>query len=226
MIKKVIAIVLLFISIQVFAQKPKYNTSYNGWYYQQRLAYFQQMPVVKNAIVFLGNSITERAEWQELLADSKYPIVNRGIGGDNSFGILARMDEVLRGKPKAIFLMDGINDQLRGIPQELSIENYRQIIKKIKAESPKTKIYLESALPINESLSNAPNVKGKNALVPLLNMKLKALAEEERITYIDICPLFQDENGVLKTEYAFGAVHLKPIAYIKWVAFLKEHKFL
>ncbi len=85
------------------------------------------------------------------MADSQYPIVNRGIGGDNSFGILARMDEVLRGKPKAIFLMDGINDQLRGIPQELSLENYRQIIKKIKAESPKTKINLESALPINES---------------------------------------------------------------------------
>jgi lysophospholipase L1-like esterase len=96
------------------------------------MAYFEQSPTIKGAIVFLGNSITERAEWQELLADSRYPVLNRGIGGDNSFGILARIDEVLRGRPRAIFLMDGINDQFRKLPQEVSVNNYKRIIKRIK----------------------------------------------------------------------------------------------
>ena len=208
------------------AQPAKINTSYENWYYLQRMEYFNKMKPVKNSIVFLGNSITERAEWQELLADSKFPIVNRGIGGDNSFGILARMDEVLKGKPRAVFLMDGINDQFRSLPQDMSVENYRQIIQKIKKDSPKTKIYLQSALPINESLTSEPYTKGKNVLVPALNQKLKELAAAEGITYIDICQLFQDENGVLKTEFTLDGVHLKQEAYIHWVKFLKDKKYL
>lgn len=216
---------LLFVAI-TRAQSQKIDSSYANWYYLQRLEYFNNMPPVKNAIVFLGNSITERGEWQELFADCKYPVINRGIGGDNSFGILARMDEVLKAKPKAIFLMDGINDQFRKLPHEVSINNYQRIIRKIKAVSPRTKIYLESALPINESMASEPYTKGRNVLVPGLNKKLKALAEQERITYIDICPLFQDEGGVLKKELTMDGVHLKPAAYITWAAFLRQNKFL
>src|SRR5690349_13279539 len=88
----------------------KIDSNYANYYYKQRVEYFNKMPHVKNEIVFLGNSITERGEWQEILSGYRCPIVNRGVGGDNSFGILARMDEILAAKPKAIFLMDGIND--------------------------------------------------------------------------------------------------------------------
>jgi lysophospholipase L1-like esterase len=224
--KKLISIFLLIAATPAIAQSIKIDSSYANWYYLQRMDYFKKSLVVKNAIVFLGNSITERGEWQEILSDSKYPIINRGIGGDNSFGILARIDEVLKGKPKAIFLMDGINDQFRKLPHDVSIHNYRRIIRKIKATSPRTKIYLESALPINEAMTKESYTKGRNELVPLLNAKLKVLAEEEQITFIDICPLFQDDKGVLKEEYTLDGVHLKAAAYIKWVAFLKENKFL
>lgn len=223
---KLLGLITLFTATAVYAQKPKINTSYDNWYYLQRMEYFQKMPAVKGAVIFLGNSITERAEWQELLADTKYKVINRGIGGDNSFGILARMDEVLRFKPKAIFLMDGINDQFRRLPQEMSLDNYQKIISKVKSESPKTKIYLVSALPINENLTTQPYTKGANALVPLLNQKLKALADQEGIPYIDICPLFQDKDGVLMPAYTLDGVHLKQAAYIKWVNYLKEKKYL
>jgi lysophospholipase L1-like esterase len=208
------------------AQSVKIDSSYANWYYQQRMEYFDKTPVPKNAIVFLGNSITERAEWQELLADSKYPVVNRGIGGDNSFGILARMDEILKAKPKAIYLMDGINDQFRKLPHEVSIYNYRRIIRKIKQQSPKTKIYLESALPINEEMTKEAYTKDRNVLVPALNRKLEALAAEEGVVYINICPLFQDENGVLKKEFTMDGIHLKASAYIDWVKFLKDKQYL
>lgn len=221
---------LIIISLAIFnvsqAQTVKIDSSYANWYYQQRMEYFAKTPIPKNAIIFLGNSITERAEWQELLADSKYPVINRGIGGDNSFGILARMDEIINAKPKAIYLMDGINDQFRKLPHEVSVNNYRRIIRKIKQQSPTTKIYLESALPINEDMTKEAYTKGRNILVPELNKKLKALAKEEGVTYIDICPLFQDENGVLKKEFTMDGVHLKASAYIDWVKFLKDKKYL
>jgi len=208
------------------AQSVKIDSNYANWYYLQRVEYFAKTPIPKNAIIFLGNSITERGEWQEILADSKYPIINRGIGGDNSFGILARMDELVKAKPKAIYLMDGINDQFRNLPHDVSIYNYRRIIKKIKRESPKTKIYLESALPINEALTTEPYTKGKNVRVPTMNQKLQKLAQEEGITYVDICPLFQDENGVLKQEFTMDGIHLKASAYIDWINFLKDKKYL
>ena len=208
------------------AQSVKVDSNYANWYYLQRMEYFAKTPIPKNAIIFLGNSITERGEWQEILADSKYPIINRGIGGDNSFGILARMDELVQAKPKAIYLMDGINDQFRNLPHDVSIYNYRRIIKKIKRESPKTKIYLESALPINEALTTEPYTKGKNLRVPTLNQKLQKLAQEEGITYVDICPLFQDENGVLKPAFTMDGIHLKASAYIDWINFLKDKKYL
>ena len=204
----------------------KIDSNYANPYYQQRVAYFRKMPHVKNEVVFLGNSITERGEWQEILAGYKYPVVNRGVGGDNSFGILARMDEVLTARPKAIFLMDGINDLFRGLPYEVSIHNYRRIIRKIKQESPKTKIYIESALPINESMTTAAYTKGRNIRVPVLNERIKQLAKEENITYIHIVPLFADEQGNLRKDISPDGVHLKASAYIDWVKYLQEQKYL
>jgi lysophospholipase L1-like esterase len=217
---------LLLFSQSSRAQEVKIDSSYANWYYQQRMAYFEQSPLVKGAIVFLGNSITERGEWQELLAQTKYPILNRGIGGDNSFGILARIGEVLRGRPRAIFLMDGINDQFRKLPQEVSVNNYKRIIKEIKRVSPKTLIYLQSALPINEELTKEPYTKGRNALVPALNAKLRKLAADENIPFVDLCPLYQDGDGKLSVKYSSDGVHLIPSAYIKWVQLLMEKKYL
>lgn len=218
---------LLFSSFTTLsAQRTEVDSSYANWYYLQRLEYFEKMPTVKGAIIFLGNSITERCEWQEILAKTKFPVINRGIGGDNSFGILARMGEVLRFHPRAIFLMDGVNDQFRKLPQDVSINNYRQIIRRIKTASPSTKIYIQTALPINESMTTEPYTKGRNALVHELNRKLKLLAADEKVTFVDICPLFQDESGVLKPEFTSDGVHLNPSAYIDWCNFLKLKKYL
>ena len=219
--------VLLCAAVAGNAQNTvKVDSNYANPYYQQRVEYFRKMPHVKNEVVFLGNSITERGEWQEILAGYKYPVVNRGVGGDNSFGILARMDEVLKARPRAIFLMDGINDLFRGLPYEVSIHNYRRIIRKIKQESPKTKIYIESALPINESMTTAAYTKGRNARVPVLNERIKQLAKEENITYINIVPLFADAQGNLRKDISPDGVHLKASAYIDWVKYLQEQKYL
>jgi len=218
---------MIVCSAKVSAQQTlKIDSNYANSYYQQRVAYFDQMSIPKNAIVFLGNSITERGEWQEILSDSPYPIINRGVGGDNSFGILARMDRILAAKPRAIFLMDGINDLFRKLPNEVSINNYRRIIRVIKLKSPKTRIYIESALPINEEMTKEPYTKERNKLVPLLNEKIKTLALEEQITYINICPIFQDEAGNLRKDITPDGVHLKASAYIDWVAYLKAQKYL
>ncbi|MNF01530.1 hypothetical protein D3C80_2005350 [compost metagenome] len=63
-------------------------------------------------------------------------------------------------------------------------------------------------------------------MVPVLNEKIKQLAKEEKVTYIDIVPLFADEKGNLKREITMDGVHLKASAYITWVNYLKEQRYL
>jgi hypothetical protein len=53
-----------------------------------RLAQFEREPIVTGKIMFLGNSITEMGNWKKVTGDST--VINRGIGGDITFGVLKR----------------------------------------------------------------------------------------------------------------------------------------
>src|SRR5690349_11439493 len=61
--------------------------------YASRLAQFEREPVATGRVVMLGNSITQGGDWGRLTGDST--VVNRGIGGDVTFGVRARLDEVV-----------------------------------------------------------------------------------------------------------------------------------
>src|SRR6478735_10221234 len=122
-----VALSLVLPGPQTFSQDSprKIDSSYNNTYYQGRMELFNSLTPPKNATVFLGNSITERGAWGELL--SGQPIMNRGIGGDNTFGVLARLEGVAKAKPKKIFLLIGINDLSRGLPKGVILNNYNRI---------------------------------------------------------------------------------------------------
>ena len=61
-------------------------------HYARRVAYFETETVAPGKIIFLGNSITEGANWNELAGMRN--VLNRGIGGDVTFGVLGRLEEV------------------------------------------------------------------------------------------------------------------------------------
>src|SRR5438105_5617872 len=77
-------------------------------YHEYRRGLFALSKIEAASIVMLGDSLTEGAPWRELTGCAD--LVNRGIGGDTTSGVLARLDEVLKLKPRAIFLMIGVND--------------------------------------------------------------------------------------------------------------------
>lgn len=222
-----LTLLFAFFSASVFsasAQEVKIDSNYANSHYLQRMEFFSKMPHRKNEIVFLGNSITEHGEWQELIPDK--PVINRGIGGDNTFGLLARVDEIVAAKPKTIFLLIGINDLARKLPYEVILKNYRRIISKIRTGSPRTTLYIQSILPLNSSMTKAPYLEGRNPMQIELNKRLKELCREEGLTYIDLHPLFEDENQELKKELSIDGIHLKASAYIMWVNYLKKMKYL
>ncbi|SMC43614.1 SGNH/GDSL hydrolase family protein [Pedobacter africanus] len=196
------------------------DSSYANGHYLQRLEFFKRMPDQKNEIVFLGNSITEGGKWQELIPGK--PVVNRGISGDVSYGILARMDEVLASKPAKLFILIGINDMKRGTPQEVILNNYRKIIAGVKAQSPRTKIYVQSILPVNKAMLPATYSKLSNAGILAMNRELLALCKQEKLNYVDLHQVFAGQDGELKKELSIDGLHLRSAAYILWAGFLKK----
>src|SRR5690606_29983242 len=123
------------ITPSLFAQEEvSLDSSYANGYYVERLAFFELLPNRENEISFVGNSITEVGDWQEIVL---WPsVINRGISADNSYGVYHRLDEVLISKPATIFLMIGVNDIKRGTPILNSLNNYERIAEKVKKESP------------------------------------------------------------------------------------------
>ncbi len=81
---------------------------------------YDHLPDTRNEIVFLGNSITDGAEWYELLGNKR--IRNRGISADVTEGILLRLDAITKLKPAKIFIMIGVND----IARNMTIRRYHR----------------------------------------------------------------------------------------------------
>lgn len=207
-----------------FAQGKKIDSSYNNSYYQGRMELFKSLQGQKHAIVFLGNSITERGQWGELFPGKI--IMNRGIGGDNTFGVIARLDDILIYKPKKIFLLIGINDIGRGLPLEVIAGNYKQIVERIKALSPETVVNVQSVLPMNDAVLKADYLKNKKDSVLQLNKKIRAIADSHHLQYIDLHAVFADSKGNLKTDMTIDGIHLTPAAYVVWGKYLKTKKYL
>jgi len=91
-------------------------------YYVARISIFDQIPLSSDDIVFVGDSITDQGEWEQLFHSLN--VKNRGIGADTTQGVLHRLQEITNAKPKKIFLMIGINDLMqRGVASLPAILN-------------------------------------------------------------------------------------------------------
>lgn len=201
------------------------DSSYAGAYYLKQEAYFKALPVKRNAIVFLGNSITEVGEWSELFNSKN--IANRGISGDVTYGVLHRLPVILEQKPKKIFVTTGVNDIKRGASIEEVSRNYERIIKLIKQTSPKTKLYVQSILPVNERMLAAIYAKITNERINKVNVLLQKLTIKYNCVFVDLhLSALKNTDGQLKTELTTDGLHLQPMAYIIWADYLKSLKYM
>ena len=215
--------VMLGIRLSVISQTAL-DTNYNSTYYGQKTTLFRLLPDTKNEIIFLGNSITDIGEWAEIWNNRH--VKNRGISGDNTFGVLARLDEIVSSKPKKVFIMIGINDIARNIPDSVIIFNYKKIIEQITFGSPKTKIIVQSILPTNNSFTEFKNHQNKDNHIQLVNEALMNYCSQKKIYFVNLYPAFLDSNSKLNTAYTNDGLHLNGFGYMKWKAILLQEKLL
>ncbi|MBS6409004.1 MAG: sialate O-acetylesterase [Tannerella sp.] len=195
---------------------PRYST-----YYYQRASLFDILPITSKDIVFLGNSITNGCEWHELLKNKN--VKNRGISGDVISGINDRIDEILKGKPSKIFLMAGINDISKGHSITEITGNIDKLVKKIKKVSPKTKLYLQSLLPVNDYFGKFEEHTSRWQMVVPINEELKKIAKENKLTYVDVYSLFANSSGKMNIQYTNDGLHLLGTAYVMWRDLIKPY---
>ncbi|WP_374949036.1 GDSL-type esterase/lipase family protein [Mucilaginibacter sp.] len=190
----------------------------------QRLAEFAKQPVTRGGIIFLGNSITEMGNWPTLLNDTT--VLNRGIGGDITFGVLKRLDDITNRQPKKLFILLGINDIGKDIPDSVIAYNYFKIIRQVHAKSPASKIFVQSILPVNAKHASFPQHYDKGEHIPRVNKMLEENAKALSYTYINIATLLLNAQKEIADEYTIEGLHLKPAAYQVWVAYLKKMNYL
>ncbi|MEG0949084.1 MAG: GDSL-type esterase/lipase family protein [Bacteroidales bacterium] len=207
----------LTISLCSFAQERTYST-----YWHQRATLFEILPIHKKDIVFVGNSITDGGEWSELFNNPN--VKNRGISGDVSMGVYDRLDAIVKGKPKKIFLLIGVNDLARGTSIDTIANNIALVIDKIKQQTPGTKIYLQSVLPVTDEKNMFSGHTSRGAEIAPLNLLLQQIAVNKSITYIDLYTKFIDpETGKLNVKYSNDGLHLLGAGYQYWATIVKPY---
>lgn len=222
MLKKIFFTVFcgtLMLSTQ--AQTTVWDSSYRPASFQHKVRLFESYPHVKNAVVMLGNSLTAGVDWVELTGRKK--VLNRGISGDISFGVLERLSEVTARKPRKVFVLIGINDVSRNIPDTLIIDNYRKLANRIQVESPATRIYFQTLLPVNNEFTQFKNHYNKDEHIHHLNDEIRKLGTLKNVTVIDLHPHFTDNEGRLRKEYTMDGLHLNGAGYRQWSRLLKAH---
>lgn len=216
--KIILSLLIAGCSIAAVAQTVKWDSTFRPNNYVQRVEYFRSYPNSDKDIIFLGNSITDYTDWNELLEIKEAR--NRGISGDISFGILERLDEITEGKPAKVFILIGINDIARNIPDSVLVDNYKKMITRIKKESPKTRIYFNTLLPVNNTFP-AKNHFGRDGQIAFVNNALIQLCSTEKVTAIDIHPKFLDADKRLDKKYTYDGLHLNAAGYKLWAELLK-----
>jgi lysophospholipase L1-like esterase len=215
----------LLYDIQVENVKNGFGTFHESAHFKKRMEIFKNDPISKDGIVFLGNSITEQGDWKNLFPNKN--VFNRGIGGDNTYGVLARLDEVISSKPEKIFLMIGINDLgSRQWETSVILDNYNKIVDKIRKGTPKTKLYVQSILPLNDNLLKGGTYKNKADTIIKLNKALKSIGNSKCAGFVDVYKLFHTGDNVLIAKYTKDGIHLLPDGYLIWKEFLEKNKYL
>ncbi len=197
---------------QLVYPEPNPSLNYPDYFYHKK-SFFEQHGGHQYDVVFIGDSITDWAEWENLFPALK--IANRGIAGDRTDGVLSRMDSIYSTNARKAFIMIGLNDFSVGAEVNDVVENYQSIISNLVAHGMQTYVQSTILAGIQKAELN------KNIMA--LNDHLKKMADNNKsFTYIDLNAGLA-RGSVLNSRYSRDGVHLNGSGYAVWKDMIKSY---
>jgi len=132
-------------------------------------------------------------------------IVNRGINGDSTDGMIARFPwSVEAEKPTHVLIWGGINDMSSSRPLEHIMENLSRLYE----------LTLEiGALPIACTLTGIRGPSRANDVIRTINQMIVKHCQEKNILLADLYSSTIDSEGTLDQKYSNDGVHLSNLGY-------------
>ncbi|MBQ7733831.1 MAG: hypothetical protein IJT58_07425 [Synergistaceae bacterium] len=187
-------------------------------YYKIKASIYEAMPkhLHDDEIIFLGDSLTDYVQFSEVFPDLHTK--NRAIAGDTTTGVLNRLQDVIASTPAKLFVLIGCNDIVYDVAPDDIAKNIREIISRVKAGSPRTKIYLETIMPVNHEFET----RRPGNIINAVNERLPEIAKEFGCTLIDTYNFFAEDDELPK-QYTIDGVHFNGSGIIRWMEFLAPY---
>ena len=152
-------------------------------------------------VAFLGDSLTDGYDVARFYP--QFVVSNRGIGGDTTFDLQARLQvSVYDLKPKVAVMLIGANNF------NTMFENYEDILKGLQENLPDTKIVLLSLTCMSGDWGR------NNTQAAYNNVKIKKLAEKYGFGFVDLySPLMDLKTGEIYPQYTTDGGHLTDEGY-------------
>jgi len=184
---------------------------------QRRTAWHERLQQDQNAVVFLGDSITQG--WGDDMGGD-FPgvkLANRGISGDTSRGVLIRLEEdVLALHPRGVVLLIGTNDLEENADPETIAGNLKLILAELKRHNPSMPVVLCQTFP-----SSATKKRPAEKIKKLNQLYANAVKGDAQVTLVETWLLFADSQGDAKPEEFSDLLHPNKAGYAKWAAALR-----
>jgi lysophospholipase L1-like esterase len=214
-----LALFLLFFNQTIlFSQQVKDTLKYlTNPNYKLQNDFFDSYKTTQADIIMFGNSLTAGVNWSELLGRAN--VVGRGIPSDVLQGYYSRLNQVLRLKPKIIFILGGLNDIYNWTSVEEIYAYYVKVLQKIKEEkiTPVIQSTTYAGKEWAKSWGGTPEVNaGRNVEVDKLNKMLWDYAQKNKIDYIDLNSKMSTRDRFLRPELTWDGVHLNAEGYKIW----------
>ena len=171
----------------------------------------------ESAIVVTGSSSILR--WQSMTADlAPLTVIPRGFGGSAMADVLHFVDRlVIPYKPRAVVIYEGDNDTgVFGVPPLTIASELQQIVSKIHAALPQTRVYVMSVKPSPGRREMWDKAQETNELYK------EVVARNDLLTYIDVAtPLLRANGEVMDDIFIDDGLHLNEKGTRIWASTVK-----
>ena len=185
---------------------------FNNLWKARRAKFFADSVDQQDAVVFLGDSITQgwKDDFGGDFGDLK--TANRGISGDTTRGMLIRLrEDVTSLNPSAVVMLMGTNDlEEKAEPQTIA-ENVGLIISELKKHNDKMPIVLCNIFP-----SSATKKRPADKIREINRLFAKKVKGDAQVTVVDTWTLFANESGDAKKSEFPDLLHPNAAGYAKW----------